>query len=55
MSNIIIFPLYAVEDPEDEYDPNDPGVDMSGYLAEFNRQCPDYDRRMSNADSLPFS
>lgn len=54
MSNIIPFPVQAVLDPEDEFDPNDPGVDMSAYLAEFNRLSPDYDRRVPNADALPF-
>ena len=39
---------------EDEYDPNDPGVLMSDYLAEFNRLNPDYDRLEPNADELPF-
>ena len=41
-------------EPGDEYDPNDPGVDMSEYLAEFNAHYPDYDRWMPNADALPF-
>lgn len=39
---------------EEEYDPNDPGVDMSGYLAEFNEHDPDHDRWMPNADAFPF-
>ena len=52
MSNIIPFPTLLVS--EDEYDPNDPGVDMSAYLAEFNEHYPDHDHWMLNADALPF-
>lgn len=61
MSNIILFPIQPIEDEDPgsspgqaEYDPNDPGVDMSAYLAAFNRLSPDYDRRVPNADELPF-
>lgn len=53
MSNILLFPIPTQAD-EDEYDPNDPGVDMSAYLAEFNEHYPDHDRRVPNADELPF-
>ena len=52
ISKAIRFPK-EVLNPEDEYDPNDPGVDMSELLAEFNRQRPDYDRRVPNADERP--
>lgn len=61
MTNIIPFPTPRSKiagpgllDSEEEYDPSDPGVDMSGYLAEFNEHYPDHDRWMPNADALPF-
>lgn len=37
----------------DEFDPNDPGVDMSEWLAEFNSDYPDHDRIAQNADHPP--
>lgn len=54
MAHIIAFPQQPILDEDDEFDPNDPGVDMSGWLEHVHKTYPHYDEITPLADELPF-
>ena len=54
MTRTIRFPQERILDDDPEYDPNDPGVDMSAWLEHVHKTYPHYDEINPNADERPF-